>query len=71
MKVKFSDIKWDTDGTSAKELDLPSKCVLEVEDDTDLEQEAADVLSDRFGYCVLSLNFEVQAPKRRKAGPRP
>ncbi len=56
MKVKFFDISWDTDGERA---DLPSEVTLTVDDDTDLEEQGADILSDKFGWCVNGLNYEV------------
>ena len=56
MQVRFYDIQWDTDG---EKVDLPAECVLEVDDDIDLEEEGADALSDEYGFCVFGCNFEV------------
>ena len=53
MKVRFFDIRWDID--EGDEPDLPSECVLEVDDDIDLDEEGADALSDKYGWCVLAL----------------
>jgi hypothetical protein len=58
MLVRFCDINWDTDGENPVELGLPSEVVLEVENDTNVEDEGADILSDRFGWCVNSFSFE-------------
>lgn len=63
MKVRFFDIVWDTDGES---VDLPESVVLVVPDDTDLESEAADLLSDGYGWCVCSVDFEVLTVRDRR-----
>ena len=57
MKVRFFDIQWDID--EGDEPELPSECVLELDDDMDLEEEGADALSDKFGWCVVSCSFEM------------
>jgi hypothetical protein len=56
MKVKFCDISWDTDNETP---DLPSEVTLEVDNDLDVPNDGADVLSDKFGWCVNSFNFEI------------
>ncbi|MNG36666.1 hypothetical protein D3C84_1237730 [compost metagenome] len=65
QQVCFSNINWDTDGVDA---DLPASAVLEVYvgDDTDLGLEGADILSDEFGNCVFSFDFEVLEPSKAK-----
>lgn len=55
IDVKFYDINWDT-GESIVDS-LPSEIVLSLEDDIDISLEAADVLSDKFGWCVNSFQF--------------
>ncbi len=50
--IQFSNIKWDTDG--AKEPGLPESVELGVDQDCDVDVEGADVLSDKFGFCVHS-----------------
>ena len=54
MMVKISNIKWDTDGVSYKELGLPRSVTMRVRkellDDPYLE-ELGDKLSDKYGYC--------------------
>jgi hypothetical protein len=57
MKIRFFNIVWDTDG---QDVDLPTEATLEVDEDTQLETEGADCLSDEFGWCVLSFDFETQ-----------
>jgi len=60
MRVKFFDIEWDTEGETLDACGLPSECVLEVEDDIDIEEEGADALSDQYCYCVFGFSYEVQ-----------
>lgn len=55
-KVKFSNIQWDTDG---QEVDLPTEVTLEVDDDLDIAYEGADVLSDKYGWCVFGFDYEI------------
>jgi hypothetical protein len=65
MKVRCFDIDWDTsNGTgesspTAAECGLPSETIMEMDDDTDVEEEGTDYLSDEFGYCVFGFNFEI------------
>lgn len=58
MNIKFFDIVWDTDGVSSKKLGLPEKAELTVADDFHVEMDGADALSDKFGFCVHSFNYE-------------
>lgn len=60
-QVRFSNIKWDTDGI---DTDLPEALVMGVpfDDETDLSIEGADFLSDEYGHCVLSFDFEELDP---------
>ena len=67
MKVRFYNIGWDTsdDGFDDDiELDLPTEVTVvladdEVDDDTDLEFEGADILSDIVGFCVDDFEYEI------------
>lgn len=56
IKVHFSDIEWDVDGA---DCNLPREVALDVcvDDDADLSIEGADILSDKFGYCVTSFSY--------------
>ena len=59
VKVKVWDIDWDTDGENVPEL--PSETMLELEDLDGLgvnDQDVADELSDRYGFCVNSFYSE-------------
>ena len=60
MAVRFFNIQWDTDG---QKTDLPSEVTLEVPDSNmDIATEGADILSDKYGWCVKSFQFE-EAPE--------
>lgn len=53
--MKVTNIIWDTDGFSVEELGLPT----EVEVPSYLEEdEVADYLSDEYGFCIESLDYE-------------
>lgn len=56
-KVRFTDIVWDTDG---EPTDLPTTVELDVElaAEQSLDVDGADILSDKYGFCVESFNFE-------------
>jgi hypothetical protein len=60
MKNTFAikNISWDTDG---EELDLPTSTTLEVEheEDDDLDTLIADALSDKFGFCMFSFDYDI------------
>jgi hypothetical protein len=66
MIVRFFDIQWDTSDEEIEKLRTPEECGLpseatfNVDDDLDLEDEGADALSDRYGFCVLGCSYEVQ-----------
>ena len=49
------DIMWDTDGISID--DLPETYTIELES-TENEDDIADILSDIFGWCVLSFKYK-------------
>lgn len=60
IRVKFSDIVWETDDSTEDmvfAMDLPESVVLDVPDDVDLNNEAASILSDKYGWLVKSLNY--------------
>jgi ribosome biogenesis protein Tsr3 len=64
--IRLYGIKWDTSsdwgsyakGPSAKLLDLPSEVVVTVNRRWDPETEAADHLSENYGFCVLGCSWE-------------
>jgi hypothetical protein len=59
--IRFFNIQWDTTDAEhpvGQVVDLPTDVVLDVDDDLDPEYEGADVLSDKFGWCVTSFDYE-------------
>lgn len=58
--VHFSNIKWDTDGET---IDLPDNYTTEVPMELDVAEQGADLLSDKFGFCVFSFDFEEKSKK--------
>ena len=57
-KIRFYNIQWDTDGAPPTSLGLPAETTLEVAEDCDVEEDGADVLSDKFSFCVFGFDFE-------------
>lgn len=57
MLVRFSDIVWDVD--SGELNPTTTACVLDVSDEAvdQLAEYGADLLSDKFGWCVRSFQF--------------
>jgi hypothetical protein len=54
-KFKVTNIKYDTDGVSAKKLGLPKEMEIEVPDDVEgydeIEHFISEEISNRTGYC--------------------
>jgi len=62
MKVKFSNIVWDTTGDEDDNIhtgELPTELTLEVDNDLNIADAGADFLSDGYGFCVDSFTFEI------------
>ena len=63
MKIKVTNIVYDTDGESIS--DLPTEMIVNVDGVIDIESEIADqqsiadAISDKTGWCVSSYNYEV------------
>lgn len=58
--IKVTDIRYDTDGLKVK---LPKTLIFEVDDDLDPDNEIADKVSEKTGWCVSSLSWEeIQNP---------
>lgn len=57
MKIKVTNIVYDTDGESVP--DLPTEMILNVGGDIDIESEIADAISDNTGWCVEGYNYEI------------
>lgn len=52
MKVKAFNIEYDTDG---EDINLPYEVFVEVEEKDDI----CDAVSDKTGFCVFSLQYEI------------
>ena len=57
MKIKVTNIVYDTDGESIP--DLPTEMILNVDGDIDIESEIADAISDNTGWCVEGYSYEI------------
>lgn len=67
--VRLFDIRWDTDDENPDELGLPEEQIAVVDDDFDPEEDAADLLSDEYGFCVQGCSFKVlDNPKLTASG---
>jgi len=69
-QAQFSNIVWDDEGVDAG---LPTSVQLTVDDGHDIDTDnAADLLSDEFGFCVNSFDLDVvdveAGPKKRAPG---
>lgn len=60
-KVKVTDIVYDTesDGIIYSQKKLPKEMIIELSGDNDPEDEIADIISDKTGWCVQGFNYEV------------
>jgi hypothetical protein len=56
--VRLFNIRWDTDEEDPNKLGLPTQHIAVVDDDWDAEEEAADLLSDTYGFCVEGCSYE-------------
>jgi hypothetical protein len=56
MLIRITDIKWDAE----EGVDLPTEVILDtdVENMEDPAMEAADWLSDKYGWCVEGFSHE-------------
>ena len=54
-KIHAFDIEWDLDN---EDVYIPTDVYVELEDDEDPAEDLANVLSDMFGFLVISCNYE-------------
>jgi len=54
---RLHKIRWDTDG-KPRGLNLPKEAIVQVNDDFAPEEQAADLLSDIFGFCIYGCLIE-------------
>lgn len=62
VKVKCTEIQWDTDGDKELFESLPKEVEITLDDYTEgdyLDDELADTLSDFYGFCVEGYNYEI------------
>jgi hypothetical protein len=59
MKVRFFNIDWDSGDVPVKDDEIIQETTEEVPDDLDIVNEGADVLSDKYGWCVFTFDYEV------------
>ena len=59
MKVRVTDIVYDTDGIVSTEMNLPDEMIVEVDGIIDIESEVDDAISDKTGWCVEGYNYEI------------
>ena len=65
--IRLYDIEWDTEdedgdeelGVPQEALGLPSEYTVQVNNHWNPEEDAADLLSDNFGYCVKGCKWEL------------
>ena len=53
-RITLTDIVWDTDGEAAQDLGLPTDLTLTLPADWDDDCNIADLLSDKYGWCVVT-----------------
>lgn len=67
MNIKFYNIAWDDDGEG---VNLPDSFTTTINNqDFNPSLEGADLLSDKFGFCVKGFNFEVIPEKNKTKNP--
>ena len=59
MKIKVTDIVYDTGGIVSTEMNLPTEMTLIINDSVDIETDIADAISDKTGWCVEGYNYEI------------
>lgn len=55
-RIRVEGIDWDTDGDDPLDLDLPLETEITVPDDWCEGESVADVLSDRYGFCIHGIS---------------
>ena len=69
MRVRCTDINWDTSDTDGKTPKLPKSLTFTVpplrehEDQESLTEELGERLSNKTGFCVLGFNFHIITEK--------
>ena len=56
--IKAFNIQWDTDG---EPVDLPTEAFFSVDDNFDINENLADLLTGEYNFCVEYAEYEVVA----------
>lgn len=62
VKVKCTEIQWDTDGDKELFKSLPQEVEITLDDCVEsdyLDDELADALSDEYGFCMFGFNYKI------------
>ena len=62
VKVKCTEIQWDTDGDKELFKSLPQEVEITLDDYVEgdyLDDELADALSDLYGFCIEGYNYKI------------
>ena len=62
VKVKCTEIQWDTDGDKELFKSLPQEVEITLDDCVEsdyLDDELADMLSDEYGFCMFGFNYKI------------
>lgn len=70
IKIKFTDIRYDTDGDMSILEGLPKELTGEFPCHPD-EGEMADYISDRTGFLVFDFSYAIETDSRNASLPHP
>lgn len=56
LKVRITNIQYDTDGED--DIELPQEFVLEVEDNEDVEEVLSNYITEQTGFCHGGFYYE-------------
>lgn len=57
LKVRITNILYDTDGED--DIELPAEFVVTVEDNEDVEDQLSDYITEQTGFCHRGFLYEV------------
>jgi len=60
MKIKVTNIVYDTESDGeVHDIDLPKEMILNIPNDCDIEDEIANQISNKTGWCIEGFNYEI------------
>jgi hypothetical protein len=60
MKIKVTNIVYDTESDGeVHDIDLPKEMILDIPNDCDIEDEIANEISNKTGWCIEFFNYEI------------